>query len=245
MTDTIKKPLRKPVAQTAEPTKAQVVANPAVYVTNETSVNFMEETNKKIDALMAEMAVLMEENAKLRDKQKETKPDITANRLVTIIHLCDNLPGLKTHIKTHNVLLNFGRFGETATLSFQHFEELFREYRDYFERNVIGLTSRDEDLCELYNIKKTYRSPLSKSMLDNICVLDDAELKRIYELVPQTQKDVIVRSFVMGYFETDVDGKYPKDRRYKNRDRIELLNKLSGGQLKRILDDLDLKAADR
>lgn len=204
-----------------------------------------DELNKKFDDLMLVVQQLMEENAKLKSQKEAAPTEVAANRLVKIIHLCDNLPPLKTHIKTHNVLLNFGRFGETATLTFQQFEELFREYRGYFERSVIGLTAKDDDLCELYGITKTHRSPLSKSVLDNIATIDDAELKRVYELVAQTQKDVIIRSFVTGYLETDRDGNHPKDSRYNNRDRAEMLNKLSGGQLKRILDDMDYRASKK
>jgi hypothetical protein len=162
--------------------------------------------------------------------------------MVKVIHLCDNVAPLKTHIQTHNVLLNFGRFEETATLTFQQFEELFREYRDYFERNVIGLTSDDEDLCDMYNIKKTYRSPLNRSILENVANIKEEDLKRIYNTVASTQKDVIIHSFVTGYFEADANGKHPKDARYNNRDRADLLNRLSGGKLKRILDEMDERA---
>jgi hypothetical protein len=236
---TVKKGVRK-----AEPKKeVEVVAETPIKVVEQVeNVSANDDMNKKFDMLMDMVKSLQAENAELKARSDSAPKVIESNRMVKIIHLCDNVSPLKTHIQTHNVLLNFGRFEETATLTFQQFEELFREYRDYFERNVIGLTSDDEDLCDMYNIKKTYHSPLNRSILENVANIKDEDLKRIYNTVASTQKDVIIRSFATGYFETDESGKYPKDRRYNNRDRADLLNRLSGGKLKRILDDMDEKA---
>jgi hypothetical protein len=236
---TVKKGVRK-----VEPKKEVELENSPKVVAKVSGVSSeqvaqKEDMNEKFDMLMQMVKNLQSENAELKARSDSAPKVIESNRMVKIIHLCDNVAPLKTHIKTHNVLLNFGRFEETATLTFQQFEELFREYRDYFERNVIGLTSDDEDLCDMYNIKKTYHSPLNRSVLENVANINDEELNN---LVASTQKDVIIRSFATGYFETDVDGKYPRDSRYKNRDRADLLNRLSGGKLKRILDDMDEKA---
>lgn len=201
-----------------------------------------DDLQKLIQELIAQNKAIMKENEELKT-YKRSEP--ITSRMITIVHLCDNVYPLKTHIKTANVLLNFGKYGETATLPFVHFEELHREYRDYFERNVIGLTAKDEDLCEMFNIKKTYKDPMSQSILDNVASINDEELKRIYDLVPQTQKDVIIRSFVAGYFEEDSEGRYPKDSRYKNKARAEMLNKWCDGQLRYVLEDMELKGTKK
>lgn len=196
-----------------------------------------EAIEKQLNALLELNKNLSRENETLRSKPTTN----LADRWIVVVHLCDRVAPLTTYIKTHNLSLSFGKYGETATLRFTDFEELLREYRDYFDRNVIGLTATDEDICNMYNLNKSFDTPLNAAVLKSMISISDEEVKRIYNSVAQTQKDVIVREFCTGYYELGEDGTYPKNKAYNNMNRAELLNKLSDGQMKPILQDMESK----
>lgn len=194
----------------------------------------LEEALSKINALASTVEILQKENEILKNNNHISKTGSEFDRWVTIVHLCERMYPLSTFIKMSNGNeITFYKFGDTASLRYNDFEELVRSHRDLFEQNIICLSDENSDLSEKFNLNKKYTKGLSGSFLDSIHSMSEGELTEIYNKVAQTQKDTIVQKFIGGYYE--------KDNRYNNKNRAELLNRLSDGKLKAVLEDMDFK----
>jgi hypothetical protein len=211
------------------------------------------ESSSSQDALMKIIADLQNQITELSNRQygnqnsnfavgNVTKNNaIDLNRFVTIVHLLDNSEGLTTHISISSREIDLRKFGDTIRLRLTEFEELFYKYQSWFEMNMIALTKQDEDLAENYGIKISEHLPLNSMILNKIQYLPESELENLYNSLTKVHKDLIIKKWAMGYYETDEKGNYPKNVIFKDKKRVKFLNELSNEGLKRILEDMENK----
>jgi ornithine cyclodeaminase/alanine dehydrogenase-like protein (mu-crystallin family) len=94
------------------------------------------------------------------------------------------------------------------------------------------LGSEDSDLIEEYGLPKPDAITLKSHQLANIVELPLDKLEQIYKKVCDTHKRLIIRKWVNGYYEN-------KNVGYRDINKMNLLNDLSGGALSHILDDMN------
>lgn len=153
--------------------------------------------------------------------------NILANRKsdkeVTIIHNCELIGGLSTHIDLTGMTIDFRTIGEQRVLSWQQFEECVSKYRSFFERNIILLSDEHYDLSVKYSIPCVKRG-------DNH-VITHEEILKLEKYTPE-QLDKLVRSltkkdqdFVFSYW---LGQCYKRTPGFYDRHKVELLNLISG-----------------
>jgi len=103
--------------------------------------------------------------------------------------------------------------------------------RKWFERLVVTLGADDSDLIEEYGLPKADKVILHQNQLTRLPALSLEDLKKLYEKVCDTHKQLMIRKWVTGYYEN-------KDGNYRNLNKVNLLNDLSNGAMSHILDDM-------
>jgi hypothetical protein len=154
------------------------------------------------------------------------------DRWCTIIHLEERAPGLYTIFHSSLMEYRFSFFGETRKVRRSELDDILSKNRKYFERLTMTLGAEDSDLIEEYGLPKPDSVTLKAHQLANIVELPLEKLQQIYIKVCDTHKRLIVRKWVIGYYENKNGG-------YRDINKMNLLNDLSGGALSHILDDMN------
>jgi len=171
-------------------------------------------------------------------QQKDNKLD--ANRYVKVVHLLDNIDGVTTHLSISNRDIDFRKFGDFIRLRLTEFEELYYKHRNLFEQNIIGLSSEDDDLIDLYNITCSDKLPINGQKLEQFPNMDEKSMQELYNSLSQVHRAMLIRKWYTGYYDVDEKG-VTKNSVFLNKRKINLLNELSGGEMERLIEDLKYK----
>lgn len=161
------------------------------------------------------------------DDKTDRLLDILANRKsdkeITIVHNCELLGGLSTHLDLTGMTIDFRSHGEQRVLSWQQFEECVSKYRRFFEKQLILLSNEHEEIAQRYNIPCVKRGDKHILTHKEIVGLNKLSVPKLTEFVESlTDED---RSFVFSYW---IGKCYEKAEGYYDRHKIETLNHLSG-----------------
>lgn len=219
-------------AQTAEDTMVEQVEVKEMEKTiNEAPVVEGDEKDKKIEALEKQIQELM---MLMLKSQNGATPTSTAPRSsddVKIVHLVERAPGLKTHIKLSNLVINMTSFGEERTLTLSQFEELVGMYRNWFEQGIIAPGAGLENLASRYGLKTVKDYNISKEFITKLGVMNIYELEDFFTKLGEGHKQ-----FILEYWQRRV---IAKDPHFKDIHKIEMLNRVSNGGLRNVLLDLE------
>ena len=212
----------------------------AVIAQNATLKEQNETFKAQNEAFQAQNEMLMKMLSEMRSATPQpipatfSVPENALNKTVTLVHLMERAPGLTTYIKLSNRTINFHTFGEEVTLDLRQAEELAGDYRKYFERGFIAFGAGFEDLAHSFGLKtvKDY-SYYSKDFVNQLGTLTTEQLENLYNKVAQGHKDLIIQHFKRKIIEGDPA--------FKNRYKVEMLNRVSDGAMSNVLLDFKLE----
>lgn len=188
--------------------------------------------NARIEQLEAQIKLLTQmlmANQSAAATSQKSKLDDT----VTVVHMVERAPGLRTHIELSNMTIDFVSFGETRVLPRMVFEELVGKYREWFRRGIIAPGPEAGDVAKLYDLKVSTQMGIDASAIKKIPKMSVYELEDFYEKLGQTHRDFILEMFRRGCAENKPD--------FKNIHKIEMLNRVSGGALDSVLGDFKVE----
>lgn len=194
-----------------------------------------EEENKK---LHDEISQLKEESNKpnytvATEKEYVSTENFDANRMVEIVHLYENGTGLTTTLKLSDGReLSFRRYGDSLRVRYYEFQQLLSAYDSLFRKDrIFTLGKNDQDIAEAEHLPTYDEKCLTKDEIRGLLQLPAKRLEEVYTRVCDTHKELILSAWQRGYHE----GREPG---YRNLDKINALNKVSGNRLRTIYENL-------
>ena len=172
------------------------------------------------------MTSVLESSNDRTDKLLETLINRKMDREVTIVHNAEMFGGMSTYITLSTMTIKFTRLGEERVLSWQQFEELCNKYRKFIDRGLIKVAPQYHYLCDKYQIgcydiegKKT----LTSEVINRLPDMTNEELEACYNDLYDTDKTILLNYWLGQCYARPEN----KDKRFYNRYKIELLNRLS------------------
>lgn len=195
-----------------------------------------EEENKR---LHDEVSQLKERNnasyePTIAVENKEVSADnFDSNRMVEIVHLAERAEGLTTTLLlSDGRKLMFRRYGDSLRVRYYEFQQLLSAYDSLFRKErIFTLGKNDQDIVEAEHLPTYDEKCLGKEEIRGLLQLSPKRLEEVYERVCDTHKELILSAWQRGYYE----GKEPE---YRNLDKINALNKVSGNRLRTIYENL-------
>ena len=213
-------------------------ANRAVEKEMEEWRRIHDEDQKQIAALNARMEQLMQlmSSGVLGANVAAQAPVSKVYNEVSLVHLVDRGPGLRTHIELSNLTIDLTTFGEERTLTLQQFEECVGKYRRWFEQGIIAPGADSGDLAKRYGLKVSSDFGIDKSYIERLGTMSVDELENFYNKLCDGHK-----AFIIEYWKRKLLAKSP-DPKFKDMRKIEALNRISHGAMEGAL--LDIRTAE-
>lgn len=196
-----------------------------------------EEENKR---LHDEISQLKEESSKpncegavATEKEYIPTENFDANRMVEIVHLAERAEGLTTTLELNDGRkLSFRRYGDSLRVRYYEFQQLLSAYDSLFRKErIFTLGKNDQDIAEAEHLPTYDEKCLTKDEIRGLLQLPVKRLEEVYTRVCDTHKELILSAWQRGYYE----GIEPE---YRNLDKINALNKVSGNRLRTIYENL-------
>ena len=141
------------------------------------------------------------------------------NTDVTLVYLSDSLG----YIKCNNLELNCTRYGEEFTVTRSDFDAVVGKYRHWFDRGILAVSYRNVDVAVAKGIKTDKDYVLDAKSLAGIGKMSCDELEKLWnETKSKDQKLSIVTYYKRKFIEGE-------DESYRDRAKIDLLNRLTNG----------------
>lgn len=198
-----------------------------------------EEENKKLQGeilqLKEEAKTKPADEAKVVEEEpvKTASENFDANRMVEIVHLADRAEGLSTVLEmADGRRLTFRRYGDSIRVRYYEFQQLLSTYDSMFRKDrVFTLGKNDQDIAEAEHLPTFDEKCLSKDEVRGLLQLSPKRLEEVYNRVCDTQKELILSAWQRGYYAGE-------DSEYRNLDKINALNKVSGNRLRTVYENL-------
>lgn len=136
------------------------------------------------------------------------------------------------HAQISNMEFNFNYYGQSYIITRSQLDELAGKYYDWFKRGVLAVSSKYVDVAAAKNLPTDKELLLNADTLKSLGKKDAAEIQKIWEdLKYKEQRESIVcyvkRKFIEG------------DPAFRNREMVDLLNRLTNGGFNREQDELN------
>jgi hypothetical protein len=182
---------------------------------------------------------LLEE--KKLDKNETKKDDLNGyfppDRRVVLVGLYDFAEGCSNYFKISHREFKFTKLGQRISISFLEFEEVINNHRRLFEQGLLTVSEKDNDIADFFDLPRFDKNALGIDVFKNIVNLSLKELEDIYNKVCDIHKSLIIAKWIRGYWDFD-SKRMGSDAGYNDHLKIELLNRLSNGAMKIVLDDI-------
>ena len=208
------------------------------------------EINKKqqeeMDLLKQRMGKLEEEKSAIEEARKE-EPVLTtqtsnydldtdafkADRMVEIIHLAERAQGITTTLVLNDGrTLTFRKYGDSIRVRYFEFQQLISTYYDlFYKERIFTLGKNDEDIALAERLPSFDEQCLTKDEVRSLLSLSPKQLEDIYNRVCDTHKQLILSTWQRGFFTNE-------DPEYRNVDKVNALNKVSGNKLSTVYDNI-------
>jgi len=149
---------------------------------------------------------------------------------ITIVHLRELDPMLRTHIKLSNLTINMNAFGEERTVTRQQLEELIGKYRNWFDLGIIAIGAGGEEYARRNKIKTIKDYPFKDDFIQKLATLNVFELEDMYKKL-----GIGAQGFIISYFKRKI---IEKNSIFMDIHKLEVLNRLSNGSLKQEIAEL-------
>lgn len=152
---------------------------------------------------------------------------VAPNNDITIVYMSDSLG----YAKISNMELNFNRYGEQFTLTRYQFDELVGKYRSWFDRGILAVSYNNLDAAIAKGVKTDADYNLDYKKLEKIGSMTCDQLEKLWNENTTLEHKRSIVSFMKRKFIEDVRG-------YKDRAKIDLMNRLTDGGFQRESDEL-------
>ena len=191
------------------------------------------QNDSRIEQLEAQIKLLTQMLMASQSAAATTPQKSKLDDTVTVVHMIERAPGLRTHIELSNMTIDFVSFGETRVLPRMVFEELIGKYREWFRKGIIAPGPEAGDVAKLYDLKVSTQMGIDASTVKKIPKMSVYELEDLYGKLGQAHRDFILEMFRRGCTENKPD--------FKDIHKIEMLNRVSGGALDSVLGDFKVE----
>ena len=164
-------------------------------------------------------------NSLIQNNNRNTSQTLTnPYEEITIVHLRELDPMLRTHIKLSNLTINMNAFGEERTVTRQQLEELIGKYRNWFDLGIIAIGAGGEEYARRNKIKTVKDYPIKNDFVQKLGTLNVFELEDIFKKL-----GLGFQEFIISYFKRKI---IEKNSIFMDIHKLEVLNRLSNGSLK-------------
>lgn len=136
------------------------------------------------------------------------------------------------YIKTTNVELYCNVYGEEFTLTKGQFDEVAGKYRDWFQRGVLAVSSKNMDVAVAKGLPTDKDNVLTKEELNKLGKMSPEEIEELWNKFKLKEQKQSVVCYVKRKF-------IENDPAFRNRQIVDLFNRLTEGSFRREQDELD------
>lgn len=148
---------------------------------------------------------------------------------VTLVHLVEREPGLRTHMKISNLVIDLTKFGEERVLTLQQAEEVISRYRRFFDAGIIALGADAKDVAKRYSLKDITEFNISSELISRLGTMSINELESFYNKLGDGHK-----KFIVEYWKRQCIKKNPA---FYDIYKLEALNRITDGAMEGTLLD--------
>ena len=199
--------------------KAKAMAKPKTESVDKATVE-----NEKLKSELKELKEMIKNLTKV--EKNESYVDSIAGidpkyrvKITSLYHGGLNLKGLNKDIR-------FEKFGQQRSVYFEDVESFYSNNLSFLEKGFLFI--HDEKVIEFLYLEKEYEKIIPIDTLKNIFTLNSDEIKNLYDNTTKTLQNTIVDTFAKWISENDPT--------YLDKNRIELINKISGRDVVKIAE---------
>lgn len=146
---------------------------------------------------------------------------------VTLVYCSDSLG----YAKVSNMEFHFNRYGEEFKVPRYQFDELVGKYRRWFDEGILAVAPEDYEVAAAKGISTSDEFVLDYKTLASLGTMKAADVEKLWN---ETKKVEHKRSMITFVKKKFIEG----DTKFRNRERIDLFNRLTDGAFKREQDEL-------
>ena len=187
---------------------------------SETVDNSVEQENKALKETLSQYQNIITQMqstiANLKGMMKNSGPSMSAE--VTLVYLSESL-GV---VSIDGLTLNCSRYGEQFQVSRIQFDQIVGKYRKWFDDGILAVGDNCVDVAASKYIKTESEYVLNAKILNSIGKMSASELSKLWDkLTTQEERNSVVLHVKHKLIEGDPV--------YKDREKIDLLNRLTNG----------------
>lgn len=187
---------------------------------SETVDNSVEQENKALKETLSQyqnIIIQMQSTiANLQGMMKNSGPSMSAE--VTLVYLSESL-GV---VSIDGLTLNCSRYGEQFQVSRIQFDQIVGKYRKWFDDGILAVGDNCVDVAAAKDIKTESEYVLNAKILNSIGKMSASELSKLWDKLTTPEER---NSVVLHVKHKLIEG----DPVYKDREKIDLLNRLTNG----------------
>lgn len=193
-------------------------------------------TKAEMEAYIAELEAQLQnqkntsygETEELVSHSQYTKPlKEKTDDSVTLVYCSDSLG----FAKISNMEFNFNRYGEQFKVPRYQFDELVGKYRRWFDEGILAVAPEDYEVAAAKGISTTDEFVLSYKILSSIGTMSVSAIEELWNKTTKSEHRRSIITFVKKKF---IEG----DPKYRNREKIDLFNRLTNNGFVREQDEL-------
>lgn len=223
-TDTKKNTTKTSTTNTVKKTqgniKAEVKSEKEIELENQLSMMM-----KMVESLQNQVSSLANNGAGNGGAQNSAPTFIvsTPSTDVTLVYMSNSL-GV---IQTNNTILNCTRFGEEFVLPRSEFDAIVGKYRHWFDEGILAVSDKNIDVAAAKGLKTDKEYGMSSAILERLGSMSANELEALWEKTNIDSHRLCITTFYKRKF---IENKEPG---YRDRVKIDLLNRLTDGGFNR------------
>ena len=187
---------------------------------SETVDNSVEQENKALKETLSQYQNIITQMqstiANLQGMMKNSGPSMSAE--VTLVYLSESL-GV---VSIDGLTLNCSRYGEQFQVSRIQFDQIVGKYRKWFDDGILAVGDNCVDVAAAKDIKTESEYVLNAKILNSIGKMSASELSKLWDKLTTPEER---NSVVLHVKHKLIEG----DPVYKDREKIDLLNRLTNG----------------
>nr|DAG33932.1 MAG TPA: hypothetical protein [Bacteriophage sp.] len=211
------------------------VKDEAVVEEKETTEVVVDQKDEMIKQLMESLKSMQAEIASLKEEKKQAssaqQPIYVAapNTDVKLVYLSDSLGSVS--LPGFGVDLTCTKYGDTFSLSRSQFDAVVGKYRRWFEEGILAVSPDDIKVAAEKGIRTSAEYALSYDKLASMGRMSVNELENLWNSVSLPEQKMSIVTFYKRKF---IEG----DPLFINREKIDLLNRLTDDGFSREADEL-------
>nr|DAQ20999.1 MAG TPA: hypothetical protein [Caudoviricetes sp.] len=187
---------------------------------SETVDNSVEQENKALKETLSQYQNIITQMqstiANLQGMMKNSGPSMSSE--VTLVYLSESL-GV---VSIDGLTLNCSRYGEQFQVSRIQFDQIVGKYRKWFDDGILAVGDNCVDVAAAKDIKTESEYVLNAKILNSIGKMTASELSKLWDKLTTPEER---NSVVLHVKHKLIEG----NPVYKDREKIDLLNRLTNG----------------